>query len=90
MTHHTGVLDISWTLSSLQRDDHEVVVELLQQTDVRPNLARMRNNQVDIIIVDIADSLIQPFLYQVSAFNKPFNSTITIPLQSQRREHKGL
>ena len=40
-------------------------VELLQQTDVRPNLARVRESEARTVIVDIAADLIKPFLYQV-------------------------
>ena len=40
-------------------------VELLQHTDVRPNLARVRESKARTVIVDIAADLIKPFLYQV-------------------------
>ena len=82
VTHHTGVLDTAWTLTMLQHLGHETVVELLQSTDVRPHLARMRSHQVDIIIVDMADTLIKPFLYQVlwKHLFSPFGNHLKIPL----------
>ena len=40
-------------------------VELLQHTDVRPNLARVRQSEARTVIVDISAHLIKPFLYQV-------------------------
>ena len=41
-------------------------VELLQHTDVRPNLARVRQSEARTVIVDISAHLIKPFLYQVN------------------------
>ena len=35
------------------------------ETDVRPNLARIRASGANIIIVDIDENLIKPFIFQV-------------------------
>ena len=84
VSHHSGSLDTSGVVASLQQRGHTVTVrgdtitgtpctlhllllqvELLQHTDVRPNLARVRESEARTVIVDISAHLIKPFLYQV-------------------------
>ena len=85
VSHHSGSLDTSGVVASLQQRGHTVTVrgdtiigtpctlhllplqvELLQHTDVRPNLARVRQSEARTVIVDISAHLIKPFLYQVN------------------------
>ena len=85
VTHVSGIMDTSWTVSTLQQAGYNVMVgcqirnifcknvtilfiyqvELLKETDVRPNLARIRASGANIIIVDIDENLIKPFIFQV-------------------------
>ena len=64
LTHHSGLLQVEQLLASLQGEAHPVQLSVLQGSDIRPELRRLRRLNTTTIVVDISSSLIKPFLEQ--------------------------
>ena len=62
ITHHTGQLQLTQLLSSLQSSNISVQLELLQADEIRPKLSAVRRSQLRTVVVDISSALIIPFL----------------------------
>eukprot|EP00092_Neocalanus_flemingeri_P016164 GFUD01017495.1.p1 GENE.GFUD01017495.1~~GFUD01017495.1.p1 ORF type:complete len:754 (+),score=290.72 GFUD01017495.1:38-2299(+) len=64
ISHQTSNLLTSSLLSNLQRDRLDITMEDLVEKDIKPNLVRIRKNNIKTIIVDLAADLVKPFIYQ--------------------------
>ena len=76
ISHQSSILLSASLLASLQEDRLDVIVEDLVETDIRPNLVRIRKMEITTIIVDISSDLVKPFIYQVGILSNFSNLII--------------